>query len=98
VVPESGTTMLLTMYCNERPTRKLHSFTFIVSNQRNLLFLIRCYRVGGYEVFHFAPQFRKSNNINFSFGPGCRWYVKQKMIVTRVGVKLAMTVSWKGSW
>ena len=78
MVPETGTTMLLTIYCNERPMRKLHSFTFIVSNQRNLLFLIRCYRVGGKEVFHFAPQFRKSNNINFSFGPGCRWYVKQK--------------------
>ena len=44
-----------------------------------ICFLIRCYRVGGKEVFLFAPPFRKSNNINFSFGHGCRWYVKQKV-------------------
>ena len=35
--------------------------------------------MGGKEVFLFAPPFRKSNNINFSFGHGCRWYVKQKV-------------------
>ena len=43
-----------------------------------ICFLIRCYRVGGKEVFLFAPLFRKSKNINFFFGHGCRWYVKQK--------------------
>jgi len=70
-------TILLTIYGNDRLTHKLHSFTFIISNQCNL-FLIRCYRVGGKDVFFFAPQFRKCNNINFSFGPGCRWYFKPK--------------------
>jgi hypothetical protein len=35
--------------------------------------------VGGYEVFHFAPPFCKGNNLSLSFGPGCWWYVKQKV-------------------
>jgi len=31
-------TMLLTIYGNDHPTHKLHSFTFIASNQCNLFF------------------------------------------------------------
>ena len=50
-------------------------------------FLIRCYRVGGYEVFHFASRFRKGNNLSLSFGPGCRWYVKQKVDLYACGSK-----------
>jgi hypothetical protein len=54
--------------------------------------LIRCYRVGGYDVLSFTPPFRKVNNIRFSVGLICGWYVKENLTLTRLGVKLAWRV------